>query len=129
MPEGQIGNGQQIIDTAIRDYLDGDFPAAIAHFRTFLATHPDGPESSEARYWLGESLYSQRDYADALVQFEIVLRDYPQSPDAVRALLKGAHAYRQLGETRQATSYLQTLIREHPDSREAHVARSLMAKW
>lgn len=128
MPKGEVANGQLIYDTAVRDYIAGDFPAAIAHFRAYLATHPHGTERSGALYWLGESLYSQREYTDALIQFETILREYPQSPEAVRALLKGAHAYRQIGETRQATSMLQTLLKEHPDSREAQFARTLMAK-
>lgn len=124
-----IANGRLIYDTAIRDYIEGDFPAAIAHFQIYLATCPDGTERPRARYWLGESLYSSHEYADALVQFEAILLEYPQSPEAVRALLKGAQAYRQLGETRQATTLLQMLITEHPRSREAQIAQSLSAKW
>lgn len=124
-----IANGRLIYDTAIRDYIEGDFPAAIAHFQTYLATIPDGTERPGALYWLGESLYSQHEYTDALVQFEAILLEYPQSPEAVRALLKGAQAYRQLGETRQATTLLQMLITEHPGSREAQIAQSLRAEW
>lgn len=124
-----IANGRLIYDTAIRDYIEGDFPAAIAHFQTYLATVPDGTERPGALYWLGESLYSQHEYTDALVQFEAILLEYPQSSEAVRALLKGAQAYRQLGKTRQATTLLQMLITEHPGSREAQIAQSLRAEW
>lgn len=124
-----IANGRLIYDTAIRDYIEGDFPAAIAHFQIYLATYPDGTERPGAHYWLGESLYSQHEYTDALIQFEAILLEYPQSPEAVRALLKGAQAYRQLGETRQATTLLQMLITEHPGSREAQIAQSLRTEW
>jgi tol-pal system protein YbgF len=130
MPKREAtANGQLIYDTAIHDYIEGDFPAAIAHFQIYLATYADGTERPGALYWLGESLYSQHEYTDALVQFEAILLEYPQSPEAVRALLKGAQAYRQLGETRQATTLLQMLITEHPHSREAQIAQSLRAKW
>lgn len=121
-------NGKQVYDAAIRDYVEGDFPAAIAHLQTYLARHPDGTERPRALYWLGESLYSEQEYAQALIQFETVLRDYPQSPEAVRALLRGADASRQLGETHRATTFLKTLVAEHPQSREAQVARSLLAR-
>ncbi|MFQ5961206.1 MAG: DUF3568 family protein [Candidatus Methylomirabilales bacterium] len=122
-------NGQLIYDTAIHDYIEGDFPAAIAHFQIYLATHPNGTERPRALYWLGESLYGQQEYTDALIQFETILLEYRQSPEAVRALLKGAQTYRQLGKTHQATRLLQTLITDHPKSPEAQVARSLMTRW
>lgn len=120
---------QQIYEGAIREYVQGDFPAAVEHFRTYLAAQPDRAQKPRALYWLGESLYSQREYADALLQFETILRDYPQSPAIPGALLKGAHAYRQYGETRRAVILLQTLIKEHSTSREAQIARDLVAAW
>ncbi len=122
-------NRQLIYDTAIHDYIEGDFPAAIAHLQVYLATHPNGTERPSALYWLGESLYGQQEYTDALIQFETILLEYRQSPEAVRALLKGAETYQQLGETQQATHLLQTLITDHPKSPEAQVARSLMVRW
>lgn len=122
-------NGQLLYDTAIHDYIEGDFPAAITHLQIYLATHANGTERPSALYWLGESLYSQQEYTDALIQFETILLEYRQSPEAVRALLKGAQTYQQLGETQQATRLLQTLISDHPKSPEAQVARSLMVRW
>ncbi|MFQ5847993.1 MAG: DUF3568 family protein [Candidatus Methylomirabilales bacterium] len=120
---------EQTYETAIREYVQGNFPTAIAHLRRYLAAHPDPAEKPRALYWLGESLYSQREYADALLQFETILRDFPRSPEVPRALLKGAHTYHALHETREAARLLRTLITQHPTSREAQVGRPLMAEW
>lgn len=121
-------DAEQLYEVALHEYVRGDFPAAIEDLRAYLAAQPDDAGRPRALYWLGEALYSQREYADALLQFETILRDYPRSPETLRALLTAAHAYRQLGETQRAETLLRTLIRQHPKSREAQVARTLMVK-
>ena len=119
---------KEIYEVAIDEYIRGDFPAAIAHLRTYLAAQPDSAEKPKALYWLGESLYSQREYTEALLQFETIVQDYPQSPEVPRALLKSAHVYRQVRNNRQAAARLQKLITQHPKSREAQVARGLIGE-
>lgn len=119
---------EQLYEVALHEYVQGNFPAAIEDLRAYLAAQSDDVARAKALYWLGEALYSQREYADALLQFETILRDYPRSPEALRALLTGAHAYRQLGETQRAETLLRTLIRQYPKSREAQVAQALMIK-
>lgn len=121
-------DAEQLYELALHEYVQGNFPAAIEDLRAYLAAQADDAERPKALYWLGEALYSQREYADALLQFETILRDYPRSPEALRALLTGAHAYRQLGETQRAETLLRTLVRQYPKSREAQVARALMVK-
>lgn len=115
---------QQVYETGIRAYIAGDFPDAIKLFRRYLAGQPQNGHTPKALYWLGESLYSQREYADALRQYETILRDYPGSPEVPRALFRGAHVYRKLGETRRAEALLEMLITQHPQSREAHLTRA-----
>ena len=117
-------NLQEVYDTGIRAYIEGDFPSATKHFRHYLAARPQNGQAPKALYWLGESLYSQREYADALVQYETILRDYPGSPEVPRALYRGAQVYRKLGETSRAEALLEMLILEHPQSREAHLTRA-----
>ncbi|MFQ5801887.1 MAG: DUF3568 family protein [Candidatus Methylomirabilales bacterium] len=123
----QTLNLEQIYETGIRDYIQGDFPSATTHFRRYLTAQPDEDQAPKALYWLGESLYSQRQYADALLQYQTILRDYPGSPEVPRALFRGAHVYLQLGDTRQADALLETLITQHPRSREAQLTRATTA--
>ncbi len=120
---------EEIYDMAINEYIRGNFPAAIAHLRTYLAAKPHSARRPKALYWLGESLYSQREYTDALLQFETILQDYPQSPEIPRALLKSAQVYRQVRNNREAAARIEKLIMQHPKSREAQVARALIREW
>ncbi|MFQ5989883.1 MAG: DUF3568 family protein [Candidatus Methylomirabilales bacterium] len=117
-------NLEQMYESGIRKYIQGDFPSATKHFRRYLAAQSDNGRTPQALYWLGESLYNQREYADALLQFETILRTYPRSPEVPRALFKGALTYRQLGQTHKAEALLETLITQHPTSREAQLAKA-----
>lgn len=120
--QGETVDLEQIYETGVRKYIQGDFPSATTHFRRYLTAQPDHGRTPQALYWLGESLYDQREYADAVLHFETILRDYPRSPEVPRALFKGALAYRQLGQTHKAETLLETLITQHPTSREAQLA-------
>lgn len=119
--QAEIANFQEIYDSGIRAYIEGDFPIATTHFRRYLAAQPQNGQTPKALYWLGESLYNQRKYADALLQYETILRDYPGSPEVPRALYRGAQVYRKLGETSRAEALHEMLILEHPQSWEAHL--------
>ncbi len=121
-----VFNLHQLYERGIHQYIQGDFPSATRHFRMYLAALSDRNQKPKALYWLGESLYSQREYAKALVQFQTIIRDYPQSPETPRALFRGALAYRQLGKTRQAEALLEALIKQHPRSHEAQLTGAAM---
>ena len=52
-----------------------------------------------------------------------MLRRYPRSDKVPGALLKKGYAYLELGERSQGIVQLQYVIREHPASDEADIAR------
>jgi tol-pal system protein YbgF len=76
-----------------------------------------------AQYWLGESYYGQKNYAQAIEEFDVVIRDYPDSPKVPSALFKQGDAYLQMGDTSRATKVLCELVAKHPKTREARLAR------
>jgi len=80
---------------------------------------------ANAQYWLGESYYSQKNYAQATQEFELVVRDFPDSPKVPSALFKQGDAYLQMGESKRATTVLCELItnKKYAKTREAQLAR------
>jgi TolA-binding protein len=75
-----------------------------------------------AQYYLGESLYSAKDYRGAIAEFERLARDFPQSPQAPSALLKTGYAYYELKDSVQGRRVLRTLVEKYPTSKEAKLA-------
>ncbi len=61
---------------------------AVLDFLDFIAKYPKHPLVANAQYWIGEAYYVQRDYRQALVEFQKVLESAPGSAKAGDALLK-----------------------------------------
>ncbi|GAB6042393.1 tol-pal system protein YbgF [Endothiovibrio diazotrophicus] len=88
-------------------YRNGQFERARSAFEHFLARHPGTAYSDNARYWIGETYYSQGDYRTALTAFRQVVTHHPDEPKAPDALFKIALCNRKLG---RSEGYRNTLI-------------------
>jgi tol-pal system protein YbgF len=113
----------QTYQAAYRDYQRGNYDLAVAGFRDFAAKNPNSELSGNAAYWIGESLYSQKKYREAIQQFDSVVTKYPKSDKVAGALLKKGYSYIQLGEKSQGIVQLQYVVHEHPTTTEAALAR------
>jgi tol-pal system protein YbgF len=113
----------QVYQSAFRDYQRGNYDLAIAGFRDFVSRNPNSELSGNAAYWIGESLYSQKKYREAIQQFDSVVTRYPKSDKVAGALLKKGYGYIALGEKSQGIVQLQYVVHEHATSPEAALAR------
>jgi tol-pal system protein YbgF len=113
----------QTYQAAYRDYQRGNFDLAIDGFRDFLSGNPTSDLADNASYWIGESLFSQKKYREAIGQFDAVVNKYPKSDKVPGALLKKGYAYINVGERAQGVVQLQYVLHEHPKSQEASLAR------
>ena len=117
------GNPIETYNAALRDYQRSNFDLAIEGFQEFLQGNPRSDLADNAAYWIGESLFSQKKYRDAIQQFDSVVNNYPRSEKVPGALLKKGFAYINVGERAQGVVQLQYVLHEHPKSQEAALAR------
>ena len=122
-PPAQAEDPMQVYQSAYRDYQRGNYDLAIAGFRDFAARNPNSELSGNAAYWIGESLYSQKKFREAIQQFDSVVTRYPKSDKVAGALLKKGYGYIALGEKSQGIVQLQYVVHEHATSAEAALAR------
>lgn len=113
----------EIYNAATRDYGKGNFELAISGFREFLQKSPNSDLADNAAYWIGESLYSQKKYSEAIEAFDVVVNRYAKSDKVPGALLKKAYAYLALGDKARAIVQLQYVVHEHAKAQEAALAR------
>jgi tol-pal system protein YbgF len=113
----------QTYQAAYRDYQRGNYDLAIEGFQDFLDTNASSEMADNASYWIGESLFSQKKYREAIGQFDAVVTRYPKSDKVPGALLKKGYSYINVGERAQGVVQLQYVVHEHPKSPEASLAR------
>lgn len=113
---------KRLYQAALSDYQRGKFDLAAQGFRTYVEQAPRGDVADTAQYYLGESLYSAKDYRNAIAEFERLVRDFPQSPQVPSALLKTGYAYYEIKDSVQGRRALRTLIERYPTSKEAKLA-------
>ena len=123
VPAPTSDNPMEVYQAAYRDYQRGNYDLALAGFRDFLKSYPNSELSSNAEYWIGESLYSQKKYSEAIEQFNGVVNKYPKSDKAPGALLKKGYAYLALNDRPRAIVQFQYVVHEYPSSRESALAK------
>jgi tol-pal system protein YbgF len=91
---------------------------AVPAFRTFLKDYPKSSLAPSAQYWIGEALYSDKDYKGAEEEFLTVLKDYKGSDKAPDAALKLGYCFYELKEWDKARKTLEDVISFFPDNAE-----------
>jgi tol-pal system protein YbgF len=114
------GDPQQAYDRAYGFLLQQEYGAAQAGFIDFLKVHPNDQRVPNALYWLGETHYVQRNYADAAEAFDLVTQGYGNSPKAADSMLKRGMALAALGKKADACGVLGQLPGKYPGA-EAHL--------
>ncbi|MGZ5477800.1 MAG: tol-pal system protein YbgF, partial [Thermoanaerobaculia bacterium] len=125
----QAANPMELYQSAYRDYQRGNFDLAIGGFADFVKQNSNSDLADNAAYWIGECLFSQKKYQEAIAQFDGVVTKYPHSDKVPGALLKKGYAYISLGEKAQGIVQLQYVVHEHPSSQEASLARQRLKQF
>ncbi|WP_298439927.1 tol-pal system protein YbgF [Geobacter sp.] len=111
-PEGLYQKG---LDT----FRAGNFAAAREIFTKFLEQYPKSELAPNARYWNGETYYSEKKYEQAILEFQEVIKNFPGKEKVPAAMFKQASAFQALGDTKSARYVLKKLVEEYPASEEA----------
>ena len=106
----------------------GRYEDAARGFQLYLAKYPDGPRADNATYWLGESLYVQKDYTAALRAFQDVLEKFPDSAKSADAMLKVGFSQYELKAFRNARATLEKVVAGYPGTDADRLARERLAR-
>lgn len=108
------GSPKQVYDTALGHMLQQDFVAAQTGFRDFLRLYPQDKQAPNALFWLGETHYAQKNYADAAEAYDLVVSAYGGSDKAADAQLKSGMSLAQLGKRQDACAALRGVASKYP---------------
>jgi len=102
--------------------------AALSMFRQFLKRYPASALAPNAQYWLGEVMYSSRNYQGAIDEFVAVLQSYGSSPKAPDAAIKLGFSFYEMKNWVYARRSLEDVLRSYPKTQAANLARVRLAK-
>ena len=125
-PKGEASTGEAmeaLYKNAKQTYERKDFAAAREKFKAFLTVYPKGELSDNAQFWIGECYYSEKEYEKAIIAYDDVLKKFPKGDKIPSALLKQALCWQELGDKTFAQSLLKRVIREHPHTQQAKIAK------
>ncbi len=111
---------------ALGAYKSKNYQAAADAFRAFLDTKPKGKKALDAQFYLGDSLFKEKEFSAAVVAFGVVHEKSPSTPMGRQSTLKIAQSFKAMGKDKDAKAFAQLLVQASPDSKEAAAARKLL---
>jgi tol-pal system protein YbgF len=127
-PPRPTGTDQQNYQAAF-DLIQGrHYEEAGKAFTQFLVDFPKSPLADNAQYWLAETRYVQRQFKEALPEFQKVIDKYPMSAKMPDAMLKVGYCQVELGHRDAARTVLQQVMRQFPDTTAARLASQRLDK-
>ena len=109
-------------------FKEGQNAKAREAFQKFLKQHPKTPYSGSAQFWIAETWYVEDRYEKAIVEYEKVIKGFPTSEKVPHALLKQGMSFQKLGDDKSAKIVYQQIVKKHPQTQQAKVARARLAE-
>lgn len=111
---------------ALRTFRVREYGQAVLDFIDLVGRYPRHRLAANAQYWIGEAYYVQRDYRQALLEFQKVVE--LRSGKIPDALVKIGLSHWSLRDPRRARVTWQRVVREYPGTESARIARGLLRK-
>lgn len=126
MPGGAMApiSADTLYQNGLRDYNTGNYALAHQEFSDYIRNFPRNDLASNAQFYLGEILYAQGNYKDAVNAYDAVLANYPNSFKLSDSLLKKAMAEEELRMRTSAERDYRLCVRRFPGSPAARRAEA-----
>jgi len=120
-------NQRLMFEAAMTKFRNSEFRDAVTAFDAFLRQYPGSTLAPSAQYWMGTSLYAQRDYKLAIAAQQVLLKNWPDSPRAPEALFNIASSQIDLKDPSGARTTLEGIITRYPGTPAARMAADRLA--
>ena len=114
-------------DAAMAALRGGDFDKAAAALGAFVQRHPSSGYVDSARFWLGNALYGQKNYKEAVAVFKTLVSSSPMHPRTPEALLAVANCQIEMKDVRSARKTIDDLVKAYPASEAAAAGKERLA--
>src|SRR5205814_10548076 len=115
---GPAPSADTLYSNGLRDITSGKYDLARSEFQDYLKYYADTDLASNAQFYLGEIAYSQKNYDQAVTEYERVLTNYPKSFKLAPAHLKKGMALIDLGQKTAGVRELRDVVKRFPATEE-----------
>lgn len=115
LPEG---NARQQYAYAFGQLKTRNYDQAENALRAFVDLHPDNPLAGNAMYWMGETYYVRKQFAEAARIFLDAYQRFPKGNKAPDNLYKLAKSLSQISENKSACTTYAELIKTFPSANQ-----------
>jgi len=123
-PGGPAPSADTLYSNGLRDIRGGKYDLARSEFQDYLKYYGQTDLASNAQFYLGEIAYTQKDYNQAIAEYDRVLNNYPKSFKLAPARLKKGMALIELGQKTSGVRELREVVRRYPGTEEDRLARA-----
>ena len=124
VPSALAPSADTLYSNGLRDITSGKYDLARSEFQDYLKYYGDTDLASNAQFYLGEIAYSQKNFDQAVGEYEKVLTNYPKSFKLAPARLKEGMALIELGHKPGGIRELREVVKRYPGTEEDRRARA-----
>ena len=123
-PSGPAPSADTLYSNGLKDIQSGKYDLARSEFQDYLKHYGSTDLASNAQFYIGEIAYRQKNYQQAISEYDKVLNNYPKSFKLAPALLHRGMAMLDLGQKSSGVRDLREVVRRFPGSEEERYARA-----
>ncbi len=124
IPAGPAPSADTLYSNGLKDIRSGKYDLARSEFQDYLKFYGETDLASNAQFYLGEIAYSQKNYDQAIGEYDKVLTNYPKSFKLAPARLKKGMALVELGQKTSGVRELREVVKRYPGTEEDRLARA-----
>jgi tol-pal system protein YbgF len=115
-------------EEALAVFRKGDFAAASTVFNDFIKRNPKSGYVLPSLFWLGNAQYANRNYTNAISNFNTLLSKAPNHMRAAESMLSVANCQLELKDIKAARKTLGDVVKAYPHTEAAAAASERLAK-
>src|SRR5689334_3862932 len=123
-PPASAPSADLLYSNGLRDLNGKKYDLAAQEFGDYLKFYGSTDLASNAQFYLGEILFAQQQYQQAIDAYSKVIDNYPKSFKLAPAHLKRALALIMLGEKSSGVSELRMVVKSYPGTDEEKRAKA-----
>jgi tol-pal system protein YbgF len=121
---GPAPSADTLYSNGLRDITSGKYDLANSEFQDYLKYYGDTDLASNAQFYLGEIAYAQRNFDQAVQEYDKVLNNYPKSFKLAPSMYKKGMALLELGQKNPGIKDLREVVKRYPGTEEERRARA-----